>query len=189
VIQHQAPANPGNSGGPLVNTKGEVIGLNTLRNLGGQGRNQIQGQNYAIAIDRIKQLLPNLEAGKSQANVGWSLTPVSQVDLSAIFSRDPDFQSARLGAAARSYINRHGIKGLYVLDTSTGSPAKNAKLFYGDLITSIEDTPVKSVSEMCDIVQSHGPGDKLSVRGRYLNSASRASKILDVPWRTQVTLK
>ena len=188
TIQHQAPVNPGNSGGPLVNTTGQVIGINTLRN-SSQGGSPIQGQYYAIAVDRIKQILPNLEAGKSQSNVGWSLQPVDQVNLSQVFSQDPDFQSARLGTAARSYLDRNGIKGLYVLDTTTGSPAKNAKLFFGDLITSIEGTPVKSVSDVCDIVQSHGPGDKLLVRGRYLNSTSTASKVLTVPWRTQVTLR
>jgi S1-C subfamily serine protease len=121
--------------------------------------------------------------------VGWSLAPVSQVNLSQIFSEDPDFQSARLGAAARRYINRAGITGLYVLDSTTGSPARQAKLVFGDLITSVEGTPVKSVSDMCDIVQSHGPGDKLAVRGRYLNSTSNPAKVLVVSWRTQVTLR
>jgi S1-C subfamily serine protease len=188
TIQHQAPVNPGNSGGPLVNAKGELIGINTLGNTQRNGRT-IQGQYYAISMDRISSLLPNLEAGKSQANVGWSLAPVDQVNLTQVFSQDPDFQSARLGTAARSYLNRYGIKGLYVLDSTTGSPAKNAKLFFGDLITSIEGTPVKSVSDVCDIVQSHGPGDKLIVRGRYLNSTSTASKVLTVPWRTQLTLR
>ncbi len=188
TIQHQAPVNPGNSGGPLVNTKGEVIGINTLRN-SNQGGRTIQGQYYAISIDRIKTILPSLEAGKSQSYVGWSLAPVDQVNLAKIFAADPDFQSARLGTAARSYINRNGLKGLYVLDTTTGSPAKNAKLFFGDFITSVEGTPVKTVAEMCDIIQSHGPGDKLAVRGRYLNSTSNPAKVLVVPWRTQLTLK
>lgn len=188
TIQHQAPVNPGNSGGPLVNSKRELIGINTLGNTQ-QGGRTIQGQYYAISMDRINSLLPNLEAGKSQANVGWSLAPVNQINLTQVFAQDPDFQSARLGTAARSYINRNGISGLYVLDTTTGSPAKNAKLFFGDLITSIEGTPVKSVSDMCDIIQSHGPGDKLLVRGRYLNSTSTAAKVLTVPWRTQLTLR
>ena len=161
-------------------------GLGLAKRRGKTSRERGKG---ASGKDRIKQILPNLEAGKSQSNVGWSLQPVDQVNLSQVFSQDPDFQSARLGTAARSYLNRNGIKGLYVLDSTTGSPAKNAKLFFGDLITSIEGTPVKSVSDVCDIVQSHGPGDKLLVRGRYLNSTSTASKILTVPWRTQVTLR
>jgi S1-C subfamily serine protease len=188
TIQHQAPLNPGNSGGPLVNGKGELVGINTLGNTQ-QGGRTIQGQYYAIAIDRIKTLLPNLEAGKSQAYVGWSLTPVDQVNLAGIFSQDPDFQSARLGATVQSLLRRNNVTGLYVLDTDTGSPAKQGKLFFGDLITSIEGTPVKTVSDVCDIVQSKGPGDKIIVRGRYLNSASNVDKVLVVPWRTEVTLR
>jgi S1-C subfamily serine protease len=187
TIQHQAPLNPGNSGGPLVNAKGELIGINTLGNTQ-QGGRTIQGQYYAIAMDRIKTLLPNLEAGKSQGYVGWSLSPVDQVSLSQAFADDPVFQSAKLGSTVQSILQRNNVKGLYVIDSTTGSPAKAAKLGFGDLILSIENTPVKSVSDMCDIVQSHGPGDKLLVRGRYLNSASNLSQVL-VRWRTQVTLK
>ena len=162
TIQHQAPVNPGNSGGPLVNSKGELIGINTL--------------------------LPNLEAGKSQAYVGWSLAPVDQVSLSTAFKDDPVFQSAKLGTTVANLLQKNNVKGLYVIDSTTGSPAKAAKLGFGDLILSIENTPVKSVSDMCDIVQSHGPGDKLLVRGRYLNSAANLNQVL-VRWRTQVTLK
>ena len=187
TIQHQAPVNPGNSGGPLVNSKGELIGINTLGNTQ-QGGRTIQGQYYAISSDRINTLLPNLEAGKSQAYVGWSLAPVDQVPLSTAFRNDPVFQSAKLGTTVANLLQKNNVKGLYVIDSTTGSPAKAAKLGFGDLILSIENTPVKSVSDVCDILQSHGPGDKLLVRGRYLNSAANLNQVL-VRWRTQVTLK
>lgn len=187
TIQHQAPVNPGNSGGPLVNSKGELIGINTLGNTQ-QGGRTIQGQYYAIAMDRIKTLLPNLEAGKNQAYVGWSVAPLDQVPLSTAFKDDPVFQSSKLGNTVQGILKRNSVTGLYVLDATTGSPAKAAKLGFGDLILSIEGTPVKSVSDMCDIIQSHGPGDKLGVRGRYLNSAANLNQVL-VRWRTQVTLK
>ena len=187
TIQHQAPVNPGNSGGPLVNTKGEVIGVNTLQN-SQQGGRTIQGQYYAIAIDKVKALLPNLEAGRNQSYVGWSLAPVDQVSLRTAFANDPVFQSARLGTSVQNILKRNNDTGLYVLDSDTGSPAKQAKLGFGDLITSIEGTPVKTVSDMCDIVESHGPGSALNVRGQYLNSASNLNKVF-VRWHTQVNLK
>jgi S1-C subfamily serine protease len=186
TIQHQAPVNPGNSGGPLVNSKGELIGINTLGNTQ-QGGRTIQGQYYAIAMDHIKQLLPNLEAGKSQAYLGWSIAPVDQVNLGTAFAQDPVFQSASLGRTVQQVLQKNGVKGIYVLSSATGSPARNAKLGFGDLILSIENTPVKSVGDVCDILQSHGPGDKLLVRGRYLNSANNTNQILE-RWRTQVNL-
>jgi S1-C subfamily serine protease len=187
TIQHQAPVNPGNSGGPLVNGKGELIGINTLGNTQ-QGGRTIQGQYYAIAMDRINSILPNLVAGKSQGYVGWSLAPVDQVNLSKAFADDPVFQSASLGTTVQNILQKNNVKGIYVIDSTTGSPARNAKLGFGDLILSIENTPVKSVSDVCDIIQSHGAGDKLLVRGRYLNSASNTNQIL-VRWRTQVNLQ
>jgi S1-C subfamily serine protease len=163
TIQHQAPVNPGNSGGPLVNSQGELIGLNTLGNTQ-QGGRTIQGQYYAISIDRIKTLLPNLESGKNQAYVGWSLAPIDEINLSQEFASDPRVQNAKLGTTVQGFIRRDRTTGLYVLDRDTGSAAQQAKLGWGDLITSIEGTPVKSVGDACDILQSHGSGDKLLVR-------------------------
>jgi S1-C subfamily serine protease len=67
MIQHQAPLNPGMSGGPLLNEKGEVVGLNTLGIVG----ETTQNQNGAIAISRIKSLLSDLKAGENTGYVGW----------------------------------------------------------------------------------------------------------------------
>ena len=187
TIQHQAPVNPGNSGGPLVNDQGELIGINTLGNTQ-QGGRAIQGQYYAIAMDRIKTLLPNLEAGKNQAYVGWSLAPLDQVNLSQAFAIDSFWQSPQRGAAVARDLQAAGVTGLYVKDSDTGSAAKQVNIGFGDLLTSIEGTPVKSVSDVCDIVESHGPGDKLLVRGVYLNSANSVSQ-LENRWHAQVTLK
>ena len=76
LIQHQAPTNPGNSGGPLVDDYGLLIGINTLGNDSAGGR-PIENQNYSIAVDHVKRLLPDLRSGKDDAYVGWRLTPVS----------------------------------------------------------------------------------------------------------------
>ena len=74
VIQHQAPISPGNSGGPLFNDTGQVIGINTLAATSESGA---QNQNGAIAIDRARSLLPSLEQGDDRAYVGWSLQNIS----------------------------------------------------------------------------------------------------------------
>lgn len=199
TIQHQAPINPGNSGGPLVNGFGQLIGLNTLTNTQ-QGGQAIQGQYYAIAIDHIKPLLATLEAGKNVSYAGWDLTPIADVSLRDVFANDPAFNTANDGhditpAAAKfgSEIQRAisqdtAQQGLYVNFTDTGSPAKKAKVFGGDMITSIEDTPVKTVSDVCAIIASHGPGSRISIRGRYLDSATNVDTV-DDPWKVQMTLK
>ncbi len=75
VIQHQAPISPGNSGGPLFNDTGEVIGINTLA-AGGNSQNQ----NGAIAIDRAKSLLKGLEAGEDTGYVGWNIQNIADLN-------------------------------------------------------------------------------------------------------------
>jgi S1-C subfamily serine protease len=188
TIQHQAPINPGNSGGPLVDQQGRLIGINTLGNTQ-QGGRSIQGQYYAISVDHIKQLLPGLEAGTSQADVGWDLVPLNEVDLKQEFAQDTRWNDANLGAQVARAVSAPPVSdGLYVRGAATGSPAEKASLGYGDLIDHIEGTPVKTVSDVCSIVQSHGAGSKLFVHGQYLNSASSKSKIFR-GWTDHVTMK
>jgi S1-C subfamily serine protease len=178
LIQHSAALNPGNSGGPLVNDKGELVGINTLTNTE-QGGRAIQGQGYAISIDHIKELLPDLRAGKSRADVGWSLTPLSDLNLVTLFTNDPDFHSAQLGTAVAKVVQQQGIKGLFVLTTGTGSPARNAKIGYGDSIQTIEGRPVNSVGDVCDILESARPGSSIRVAGHQINSGNKIKAVLN----------
>lgn len=185
VIQHSASTNPGNSGGPLVNDKGELIGINTLRNP------ETQGQFYSISVDRVKTLLPQLKAGRSQALVGWDLLPIEQVDLPTIFANDPDYGSqggAALGQRLQTALR--GAKGMYVTNVQTGSPAKEASpsIDPGDLITSIEGEPVASTQDVCDIVTAKSPGEKVAVRAVQINSGTKLSTIGN-RFATNVTLK
>ena len=78
TIQHQAPISPGNSGGPLVDETGRVIGINTLGNSGDSG--EVQGQYYAISADEAQGVLADLREGRSRTNIGLDLIPLSAVD-------------------------------------------------------------------------------------------------------------
>ena len=75
VIQHQAPINAGNSGGPLFNARGQVIGVNTVTT-----GSESQNQNGAIAVDRAKSIMGGLEQGEDQGYVGWNLTPIESLN-------------------------------------------------------------------------------------------------------------
>lgn len=63
VVQTSAPINPGNSGGPLLGLDGKVVGVNTA------GSPALQNTNYAIGVDRVKEITPGLVAGHS---LGWT---------------------------------------------------------------------------------------------------------------------
>jgi S1-C subfamily serine protease len=64
VILTDTVINKGNSGGPLVNDKAQLVGMNSA------GRTDVQGQNYAIAVDRIEQMVPQIIAGKNVCTGG-----------------------------------------------------------------------------------------------------------------------
>jgi S1-C subfamily serine protease len=72
VIQTDAALSPGNSGGPLIDRSGHLIGVNTaiLTNL---GRAPVQGQGYAIGVDRVKEIARDLSEGRSQGWAGFGL--------------------------------------------------------------------------------------------------------------------
>jgi S1-C subfamily serine protease len=72
VVQTDAALNPGNSGGPLIDERKELVGVNTAT-LTSIGKAPIQGQGYAIGVDRVKQVVATLRAGHSQGWAGFGL--------------------------------------------------------------------------------------------------------------------
>jgi S1-C subfamily serine protease len=182
LIQHDAALNPGNSGGPLVDDLGEVIGINALGKTGGS-----QGQFYSIDINAVKALLPDLEAGTDRAYVGWNLLPLDLafdeivIDYIASYGHSPALakQNARL--------DQKTLDGLYVLgDVDSGSPA-DKKIFGGDAITHINGTSVETLNQVCKILQSSAPGDTLRVTAvgitsfeEFVTSYEEATETVDV---------
>lgn len=112
VIQTDAATNPGNSGGPLVNFDKKLVGMNTAGFTAAGGR-VIQGQGYAVGVDRIKQIVARLRQGHS---IGWA-------GLGLSF---PDPEKLRQAGAP---------EGLLVTHTESGSPASRiAELNQGTVL-------------------------------------------------------
>src|SRR3712207_4900824 len=107
---------PGNSGGPLFNDRGEVIGINTLAATAASGS---QNQNGAIAVDRAKSIMRDLRNGEDIGYVGWSLEEVSDSPVLA--------------------------DGLYVAGVDANSPADRAKMLVLDRVDELDGTQVASV--------------------------------------------
>ena len=106
VIQTDTALNPGNSGGPLVSTDKKLLGVNSaVRTQNQQGR-AIQGQNYAIGVDRVKPVVNYLRTGKSLGWVGFNLSY-------------PDSQ----------FLAQHNLSpGVTTSSAVTGSPAAKARI-------------------------------------------------------------
>ena len=143
VIQHQAPINAGNSGGPLFNNRGKVIGINTVST-----GSDSQNQNGAIAIDRAKSIMADLENGQDQGYVGWNLTPIADLN-----------------------------NDLYVISVEANSPADKANMLFGDRVDELDNTAVENIPDVCDILGSKSAGDSVKVGGVELDGSGYTTTI------------
>lgn len=176
LIQHDAAINPGNSGGPLFNDRGEVVGINTLVNTVADGR-IIQGQYYAISINRAAQFINRLSAGESLLDIGLSGFTFSEADISGVYSDGDSIQETLL---------EDGNDGLIVTSVATGGPAAMANIFPNDLILSANGFPTTSFAGLCDVLAS-APGESVSLGGVYLEDAGD-SEVGD-RWEVEVAFK
>lgn len=146
VLQIDAAVNPGNSGGPLCDVSGKVIGIISLKIV----QDEVEGMGFAIPIEDALEQAKLLEEG---GEVIRPFVGISMLDLSNDFVL---------------YQNRitvpEGItKGVAVLEVVSGSPADKAKLQKGDIIVSIGDSKVGSIAEFRYELYKHKVGDKVEI--------------------------
>ncbi len=141
IVQTDAAINPGNSGGPLVNLLGQVVGINTA----GAGASQAENVGFAIAIDEAKPIIRQAVA-HPEAPVGYLgvvTTPVTpQLALQDNLTVD------------------HGA---FVVDVTQGGPADKAGIARGDVIVSLDGKSVADNASLGSMIQSHKPGERVSV--------------------------
>jgi serine protease Do len=140
-IQTDAAINQGNSGGPLMNTDGEVIGINS--NIYSQSGGSI-GIGFAIPINMAKELLPQLKNGKVVR--GWLGVSIQAVT--------PELQ------------NKLGLKddrGALVGDVTEGGPAQKAGIQSGDVIVSFDGKAINEMNELPLIVAATPVGNNARV--------------------------
>lgn len=142
-IQTDAAVNPGNSGGALVNTKGELIGINTLIY---SETGNFAGYSFAVPISIAGKVASDL---KQYGTVQRAVLGVSILDVKNI----TDEQKEKVKV----------LEGAYVADFATRSSAKEAGMEAGDVITAVNDVKVKSVSALQEQVSRYRPGDKVKV--------------------------
>lgn len=163
TVQHSAAVNPGNSGGPLLNSDAKLVGINTLTNISPT----VQSQHYAISSDHAEPLLPDLAAGNNKNNPGWGeLVAIADPSFPSYFAEEDQADAQSL---QKTFLDAD-VAGMYVMTVASNSPASNAKLAAGDVITHLKDTPVATATDVCEILQSAAAGEKLSVEGVFTSS-------------------
>ncbi|MCC6705516.1 MAG: trypsin-like peptidase domain-containing protein [Thermomicrobiales bacterium] len=145
LIQHDADIYPGNSGGPLLNAEGEVIGINVAKATYTTGMNQTDSIGFAISIDAARAIIDGvIEDGQyDRAYLGVEAQPVAS------------FQNR--GQAAQ-------VAGQQIMTILEGGPAAEAGLQPGDIVTAVNDVTIDQDNRFINlVVLDHDPGDTISL--------------------------
>jgi len=140
LIETNAAVRPGDSGGPLLNSSGQVIGMDTAASVSNDVSQTTGGDGFAIPINRALSITRQIEAGHGSA---------------AIHLGDTAFLGVE--ATADSYGS-----GAVIASVVPGSPADRAGLVAGDLITSVGGRAVSSPDELSAAVSTQKPGASLT---------------------------
>ena len=138
-IQTDAAINRGNSGGPLVNVRGEVVGIATAMNWGAENI------GFAVPVNTLKGVLPQLEE-KGKVSRGYLGINIQNLDWD------------RAQAFGLSSTN-----GALVTTVVPGAPADAAGVQHGDVIVAVDGKPVKQTRDLIDYVSSKKPGTKVKL--------------------------
>ncbi|GAA5118203.1 S1C family serine protease [Pseudonocardia adelaidensis] len=134
-LQTDAPINQGNSGGPLVNLDGQVVGINSAIETAGQNAGSI-GLGFAIPIDQARRVAEEI------MNSGTPTKPVLGVQGS---------------------IAANSAEGAQIAAVQPGSPAEAAGLQAGDVVTKVGDDQVADFADLMARVGAHSPGDQVAL--------------------------
>ena len=141
-IQTDAAVNRGNSGGALVNTKGELVGINAAI---ASHTGVYEGYSFAIPVNIVKKVVDDLmKYGEIQrAYLGVQIRDI-----------DADFANQ---------VGLPEMEGVYVAGVVDGSGASDAGIKEGDVIIKINNTPINTISELTGTVGQYSPGDVVNV--------------------------
>lgn len=142
-LQTDAAINFGNSGGPLVNTRGEVIGINTLVLSKGQGL------GFAIPVNILKEILPQL---RDQGRVRRSALAIETEDISVRIQKTLSLPQ--------------GMRGIVVSKVERETPAARAGLRRYDIILAVNNTPITSMGQFNRLISRMVPGSKVEIKIR-----------------------
>lgn len=139
LIQTDASINTGNSGGPLINAQGEIIGINSVK------IDSAEGIGFAIPINVIK---PVIESFINENKFEEAYLGIFAYDKEVIPYLDSEVEFEN---------------GIYVVQISTDGPAANSGLRIGDIITKIDENEINKMSTLRNYIYQKNPKDKITL--------------------------
>jgi S1-C subfamily serine protease len=148
MIETNADVQPGDSGGPLMNTAGQVVGMDTAASAGNGFEQAATSDGYAIPINRAMSIALQIMRGEASATIHVGETAFLGVEVG---------------------VNSYGGSGAVITSVVPGSPAAAAGLAPGDLITSFGGQAISSPAGLTTIIMTQKPGAPISAT--YLDQA------------------
>lgn len=146
VIQTNAAVNPGNSGGPLFNANGEVIGVISMKLV----ENSVEGMGFAIPIDFAMSHIEKLEKGTKIDRPLLGISMLNVTDTYALFQN-------------RIMLPEDVEEGVVVVEISEKSGASKSDLKKGDVITKLNGADVKNSAYLKYLLYKYNPGDTVKL--------------------------
>ncbi|MGB4658395.1 MAG: trypsin-like peptidase domain-containing protein [Mobilitalea sp.] len=167
LLQTDAAINPGNSGGALINTSGQVIGINSVK----YASEEVEGMGYAIpisdAVPMINELMNREVVDTSdQGFLGINTTTAQEVT---------EVYAARFNMPIGVYIN----------DVVEGSPAEEAGLIQGDIITGIGSVKIETIEDMISALSYKKAGETIELVIQVRNNGAYEEKTIEVTLATK----
>lgn len=168
MIQTDAPISSGNSGGPLVNSVGNVIGMNTA--VAATSSSEVaQNIGFAQAINSVLQVVKQIEA---HPNGGTTTTATGNKAYLGVAVQD-------MSSAIASQVGLpSSLQGAFVDEVVPGSPASNAGITAGSVITKLGGTTITSASGLVNAIHGHHAGDSVQVTWVNANGSNTGTVVL-----------
>jgi len=160
LIQTDAAINSGNSGGPLLNGYGQVIGINSAKMSSTYGSASVEGLGFAIPITDAKEIIEDLISN------GY-VTGRPQFGITGVTVTESDAERLNMP------------QGVFVYSVTDGSAAYDAGIRQGDVITAVEGTEITDMDTLNEIKNQYNAGDTITI------TLFRAGETMDV----QLTLQ
>ncbi len=142
-IQTDAAVNPGNSGGALVNTQGQLIGINAA--IASQ-TGAYEGYSFAIPVNLVRKVVDDL---MKYGEIQRAYLGVQIRDIDANFAKQ---------------MGIHKLQGVYVAGLTKDGGAEEAGIKDGDIITAVNNKPIRTLSELMETIGQYSPGNIVKVR-------------------------
>lgn len=168
LIQTDAAINPGNSGGALLNSRGELVGINSVKFIS----EDVEGMGYAIPISDVESIIGDLmnkqTRDKVEEDAKGYLGVSNCVDVTDEVSQNYDMPV-----------------GVYVRDVMEGLGADKAGMETGDIITKVDGTTISSYAQLRDMMGYYSAGETIEVAVQRKDGSAYEEKTLSVTLSTE----